>query len=156
MVGIRFGGGRDELLTFMQYLGVITPPYSSTFLAQLPATSSQLLPKILGPEFPVCQEGTRPGTEQSRFPDSQLFFHFDYLKTRLRRWSFFCTDNPPYIFIQNNTPLEDGMIGFKRWVKLRSNARCWEVGQAQLTDADFYDFFAFFLRILQLEHLVRI
>ena len=29
MVGIRFGGGRDELLTFMQYLGVITPPYSS-------------------------------------------------------------------------------------------------------------------------------
>ena len=26
MVGIRFGGGRDELLTFMQYLGVITPP----------------------------------------------------------------------------------------------------------------------------------
>jgi hypothetical protein len=27
MVGIRFGGGRDELLTFMQYLGVITPPY---------------------------------------------------------------------------------------------------------------------------------
>ena len=30
MVGIRFGGGRDELLTFMQYLGVITPPYSSS------------------------------------------------------------------------------------------------------------------------------
>ena len=27
MVGIRFGGGRDELLTFMQCLGVITPPY---------------------------------------------------------------------------------------------------------------------------------
>ena len=45
-----------------------SPPSSSTFLTQLPATSSQLLPKILGPEFPVCQEGTRPGTERSRFP----------------------------------------------------------------------------------------
>ena len=29
MVGIRFGGWRDELLTFMQCLGVITPPYLS-------------------------------------------------------------------------------------------------------------------------------
>ena len=32
MVGIRFGGGRDELLTFMQYLGVITPPYQGPVL----------------------------------------------------------------------------------------------------------------------------
>ena len=34
MVGIRFGGGRDELLTFMQYLGVITPPYSTQLIYQ--------------------------------------------------------------------------------------------------------------------------
>ena len=27
MVGIRFGGSRDEILTLMQRLGVITPPY---------------------------------------------------------------------------------------------------------------------------------
>ena len=27
MVGIRFGGARDEILTLMQRLGVITPPY---------------------------------------------------------------------------------------------------------------------------------
>ena len=26
MVGIRFGGSRDEILTLMQRLGVITPP----------------------------------------------------------------------------------------------------------------------------------
>ena len=36
MVGIRFGGGRDELLTFMQCLGVITPPYSIRLL-QVPS-----------------------------------------------------------------------------------------------------------------------
>ena len=35
MVGIRFGGGRDELLTFMQYLGVITPPYLITLFRPL-------------------------------------------------------------------------------------------------------------------------
>ena len=28
MVGIRFGGSRDEILTLLQRLGVITPPYS--------------------------------------------------------------------------------------------------------------------------------
>ena len=27
MVGIRFGGSRDEILTLMQRLGVIPPPY---------------------------------------------------------------------------------------------------------------------------------
>ena len=27
MVGIRFGGSRDEILTLLQRLGVITPPY---------------------------------------------------------------------------------------------------------------------------------
>ena len=40
MVGIRFGGGRDELLTFMQCLGVITPPYLSTFLSTQKSTQN--------------------------------------------------------------------------------------------------------------------
>ena len=32
MVGIRFGGARDEILTLMQRLGVITPPYLSDLM----------------------------------------------------------------------------------------------------------------------------
>ena len=80
-----------------------SPPSSSTFLAQLPATSSQLLPKILGPGFPVCQGGTRPGTELSRFPGAAsgqrlprtslpplssgvLFFLLRHLQPGLWRW----------------------------------------------------------------------
>ena len=80
-----------------------SPPSSSTFLAQLPATSSQLLPKILGPGFPVCQEGTRPDTERSRFPGAAsgqrlprtslpplssgvLFFLLRHLQSGLWRW----------------------------------------------------------------------
>ena len=35
MVGIRFGGGRDELLTFMQCLGVITPPLNKDSVSLL-------------------------------------------------------------------------------------------------------------------------
>ena len=82
---------------------VPSPPFSSTSLVLLPATFSQLLLMILGQEFPVCQEGTRPGNVRSRLQGAAsgqrlprtslpplssgvLFFLLRHLQSGLWRW----------------------------------------------------------------------
>ena len=60
MVGIRFGGGRDELLTFMQYLGVITPPYLGELL--------QI--RVPPGAWPLCPGGKEKGAHQKEEGES--------------------------------------------------------------------------------------
>ena len=56
MVGIRFGGSRDEISTLMQRLGIITPPLSyDVYYVDFGSDEGHCFNVFVDDHFEVCQ-----------------------------------------------------------------------------------------------------